>query len=228
MKIAEIYKSIQGEGLLSGTPSVFVRASGCNLRCWFCDTPYASWAPEGTDMAVDEVVAQVEEWDCRHVVLTGGEPMLFAELIPLAEQLRAQGRHITIETAGTLYLPVVCDLMSISPKLAGSAPSLSEHPHWSRRHQRERYQPEVLGALIAEYDYQLKFVIDLPEEVAEVEQFLQKFPCVEPRRVLLMPQGIDQNELKQRGRWLAPACHQRGWTFCPRQQIEWFGPVRGT
>ena len=113
---------MQGEGLLTGTPSVFVRASGCNLRCWFCDTPYASWTPEGEDLSVDEILAQVERHDCRHVVITGGEPMLFAELIPLTAALRAAGRHITIETAGTLYLPVQCDLMSISPKLANSTP----------------------------------------------------------------------------------------------------------
>src|SRR5215212_5811311 len=93
MRIAEIYRSVQGEGLLTGVPSVFVRASGCNLRCWFCDTPYASWRPEGRDMSTDEIVAQVEEWDTRHVVVTGGEPMLFAELIPLCEQLQAVGRH---------------------------------------------------------------------------------------------------------------------------------------
>ena len=160
MKISEIYKSVQGEGLLTGTPSVFVRASGCNLRCWFCDTPYASWRPEGNDFAVDEIIAQIEEWDCRHVVLTGGEPMLFAELLPLAEQLRQSGMHITVETAGTLYLPVTCDLMSISPKFASSGPQPEKHPHWSRRHERQRYQPEVLNALMAEYDYQLKFVID--------------------------------------------------------------------
>ena len=78
MKIAEIYRSVQGEGLLTGVPSVFVRTSGCNLRCWFCDTPYTSWRPEGRDMSIDEIVAQVEEWDTRHVVVTGGEPMLFA------------------------------------------------------------------------------------------------------------------------------------------------------
>src|SRR5512134_1612341 len=107
MRIAELYSSRQGEGFLTGTDSVFVRASGCNLRCWFCDTPYTSWEPEGNDLTVDEILAECEEWDARHVVLTGGEPMLFAELIPLAEQLAGQGRHITIETAGTLYLPVV-------------------------------------------------------------------------------------------------------------------------
>ena len=228
MKIAEIYKSIQGEGLLTGTPSVFVRASGCNLRCWFCDTPHASWLPEGNDVAVDEIVAQIEEWDCRHVVLTGGEPMLFAELLPLAEQLRERALHITIETAGTLYLPVKCDLMSISPKFASSAPDATAHPHWSRRHARQRYQPEVLRALMSEFDYQLKFVIDREQDLAELEQFLADFPALRTDRILLMPQGRTREALQDREPWLASYCHDRGHTFCPRRQIEWFGPVRGT
>lgn len=228
MKIAEIYKSVQGEGLLTGTPSVFVRASGCNLRCWFCDTPFASWQPEGIDYAVDEIVAEIEEWDCQHVVLTGGEPMLFAEMMPLCEKLRSLGRHVTIETAGTLFLPVACDLMSISPKLAGSGPNLAEHPHWSRRHERQRFQPKVIRQLLAAFDYQLKFVINVETEIAEVEAFLSRFPNVRSERVLLMPQGTTQDELSCRGVWLEPACVERGWNFCPRKQIEWFGPVRGT
>ena len=228
MKIAEIYKSVQGEGLLTGTPSVFVRASGCNLSCWFCDTPYASWQPEGKDISVDEIVAQVEEWDCRHVVLSGGEPMLFAELLPLAERLRGGGWHITVETAGTLYLPVACDLMSISPKFASSGPSAREHPHWSRRHERERYQPEVLAALMAEYNYQLKFVIDRPTDLQDVKRFLAEFPEVESQRVLLMPQGRTEGELQDRSNWIESHCTEQGWSFCPRKQIEWYGPVRGT
>ncbi|MHC4178583.1 MAG: 7-carboxy-7-deazaguanine synthase QueE, partial [Planctomycetota bacterium] len=115
MRIAEIFRSIQGEGFLTGTESVFVRTSGCNLRCSYCDTPYASWTPEGDDLSADEIVARVDGLDCDHVVLTGGEPMLFAELIPLTAALRGgmptgkrghgTGQHITIETAGTLYLP---------------------------------------------------------------------------------------------------------------------------
>ncbi len=228
MKIAEIYKSVQGEGLLTGTPSVFVRASGCNLRCWYCDTPFTSWRPEGIDYAVDEIVAEVEEWDCSHVVLTGGEPMLFAELIPLAEALRLRGRHITIETAGTLYLPVECDLMSISPKLSSSGPDPSQFPHWHRRHERQRFQFDVISQLIELCDYQLKFVIDQRTEIAEVEQFLDHFPGICTDRVLLMPQGVTQEQLAARSEWLEPICIQRGWTFCPRKQIEWFGPVRGT
>ena len=134
VRIAEIYLSIQGEGLLTGCESVFVRTSGCNLRCWFCDTPFASWNPEGEDLSISEIVRQVRSHDCRHVVLTGGEPMLWSELVPLTTALRREGHHITIETAGTLYLPVHCDLLSLSPKLASSTPDRRRHPQIGRAH----------------------------------------------------------------------------------------------
>lgn len=228
MRITEIYRSVQGEGFLTGVPSVFVRASGCNLRCWFCDTPYASWRPEGRDMSTDEIVAQVEEWDCEHVVLTGGEPMLFAELIPLCARLRAIGRHVTIETAGTLYLPVECDLMSISPKFATSAPAVETHSRWHRRHERERHRPEVIRQLIAKYDYQIKFVIDSRSDLDAVSSYLAELPEISRERVLLMPQGTDQEQLAARAAWVRPYCEEEGLVFCPRKQIEWFGLVRGT
>jgi len=228
VKIAEIYRSVQGEGLLTGTASVFVRPSGCNLRCWFCDTPYASWQPEGRDLSVDEIVAQVEEWDCRHVVLTGGEPMLFSESIPLTAALRAGGRYITIETAGTLYLPVTCELMSISPKLASSGPPASVGARWKRRHQRVRLQPDVLNRLIDEYPYQLKFVVDSPADCREVLSVLDALRSPDRRRVLLMPQGTDSETLAATASWLRPFCRQHELTYCPRRQIEWFGSVRGT
>jgi 7-carboxy-7-deazaguanine synthase len=228
MRIAEIYRSIQGEGLLTGVPSVFVRASGCNLRCWFCDTPYASWRPEGRDMSTDEIVAQVEEWDTQHVVVTGGEPMLFAELIPLCKSLRAIGRHVTIETAGTLHLPVSCDLMSISPKFASSAPPTETEPHWHRRHERERHRPDVIRQLLAHYTYQLKFVVDRRSDLKDVRRYLTEFPEISRDRVLLMPQGTEQDGLNARAEWLRPYCESHGFIFCPRKQIEWYGPVRGT
>jgi 7-carboxy-7-deazaguanine synthase len=228
MRIAEIYRSLQGEGLLTGLPSVFVRTSGCNLRCWFCDTPYTSWRPEGRDMSTDEIVAQVEEWDTRHVVVTGGEPMLFAEMIPLCTRLQAIRRHVTIETAGTLYLPVDCDLMSISPKFASSAPSAERHPRWHRRHERERHRPDVIRRLVREYEYQVKFVVDSRADLREVARYLAEFPEISCERVLLMPQGTDQHELEARATWLRPYCQAHGFVFCPRKQIEWFGSVRGT
>lgn len=228
MRIAELYESTQGEGFLTGTESAFVRVSGCNLRCWFCDTPYASWQPEGDDLSVDEILARVLQFDVEHVVLTGGEPMLFAELIPLSEQLKKAGQHITIETAGTLYLPVSCDLMSISPKLANSVPSLERAPQWAGRHERTRHAPQVIERLIAEFPYQLKFVIDQIDDCLAVEAYLEQFPRVKRDRVMLMPQGIDPDQLADKSQWLADYCRQHGLRFCPRKQIAWFGMVRGT
>lgn len=228
MRIAEIFRSAQGEGLLTGTESVFVRASGCNLRCRYCDTPYASWQPEGTDLSVDEIIARVTEYDVRHVVLTGGEPMLFAELIPLTAELRRLGRHITIETAGTLYLPVACDLMSISPKLSNSTPSPQQHARWSHRHEQGRHVPEVIRRLVSEFPHQLKFVVDRPSDCEEIERYLGEFPEIARDRVLLMPQGTDTAELTERARWLQPYCVVHGAHYCPRRHIEWYGFVRGT
>lgn len=228
MRIAELFQSLQGEGLLAGTPSVFVRASGCNLRCRFCDTPYASWHPEGEDLATEEILARLAAFSAQHVVLTGGEPMLFAELIPLAQRLRDLGRHITIETAGTLYLPVACDLMSISPKRPNSTPSSLEEPRWAVRHERSRHVPDVMRRLTHEYPYQVKFVIDQPEDCEDVERYLEEFPSLDRGRIWLMPQGIDLAALQAKAAWLEPYCQAHGLRYCPRRQIEWFGLKRGT
>jgi 7-carboxy-7-deazaguanine synthase len=228
VRIAEIYLSIQGEGLLTGVESVFVRTSGCNLRCWFCDTPFASWSPEGEDLSTGEILDRVEQFDCQHVVLTGGEPMLFAELIPLADELRRRKLHITIETAGTLDLPVACDLMSISPKLSNSAPPQRQHPRWHRRHEQTRDAPAVIRRLAEDYAYQFKFVINKPRDCREVQAYLARLAQVDRSRVMLMPQGTDIEELVRRARWLKPYCEATGMRFCPRRHIEWFGPVRGT
>jgi len=228
MRIAEIYESIQGEGRLTGAQSVFVRASGCNLRCWFCDTPHASWQPEGEDLSVDEIVRRVLEFDAEHVVLTGGEPMLFAELVPICRQLKEAGRHITIESAGTLYLPLVCDLMSISPKLSNSTPTSEAAGAWSQRHEQTRHAPSVIRRLIDEHDYQFKFVINTPADCDEVNDYLREFPEVPRHHVWLMPQGTDRRELEQIAAWLEPYCRRHGYHYCPRKQIEWFGLVRGT
>jgi len=228
MRIAEIFQSLQGEGRLTGTESVFVRVGGCNLRCSFCDTPYASWSPEGEELSVERIVARVEPFGSRHVVLTGGEPMLFDEAVPLCVELHRLGQHLTIETAGTLYLPVACDLMSLSPKLSNSTPSPESDLQWARRHEKQRHRADVVRRLVAEYDYQVKFVVDRPEDCREIESYLAELPEIDRGRTMLMPQGIDQEELAKKARWLKPYCEQHGLQYCARRQIEWFGQQRGT
>src|SRR5258706_1565874 len=101
MKVSEIFYSIQGEGKLVGVPSVFVRASGCNLRCTWCDTPYASWQPEGEDVQVEQILARVRVFPARHVVITGGEPMIMPDIAALCSALKSAASHITIDTAAT-------------------------------------------------------------------------------------------------------------------------------
>ncbi len=238
MLISEIYVSRQGEGRLTGTPSVFVRTSGCNLRCGFCDTPFTSWNPEGQQMELGEIVAQVagSEDDgnpVRHVVLTGGEPMLARGIESLCRQLAQGGFHVTIETAGTLERNLHCDLMSISPKLSNSTPSLERAGQWAQRHEQTRYRPEVTAALIGRHDYQLKFVVEAESDLKEIEKYIEDVTsagsvAVDRSKVLLMPEGIEPGTLEQRALWLEPLCQERGFSWCPRMHILWYGNRRGT
>ncbi|MBV8902776.1 MAG: 7-carboxy-7-deazaguanine synthase QueE, partial [Acidobacteriia bacterium] len=172
MKIAELFYSVQGEGALVGVPSAFIRTSGCNLRCVWCDTPYTSWRPEGEEFSLDEVMARVRSWPAKHVVVTGGEPMIAPEIVPLTERLKEAGLHVTVETAGTVFKPVACDLMSISPKLANSTPR--EDPVWAGQHERLRINWEALCRLISEYEYQLKFVVAAPSDLEEIHALVSE------------------------------------------------------
>jgi 7-carboxy-7-deazaguanine synthase len=229
MRIAEIFYSIQGEGLLAGVPSIFIRTSGCNLRCHWCDTPYASWKPEGPEMSIEEILKKISEWDCNHIVLTGGEPMIAPDLPELAAVLKKQKKHITIETAGTI-LPngIPCDLASLSPKLANSTPSLERDPAWAKKHETTRLQPEVIAEWIRKYPFQLKFVVSSEKDLAEIKDLLSRLPPVPFHLILLMPEGIDNKTLASRSPWLVEICKREGFRFCPRLHIELFGHTRGT
>ena len=229
MRIAEIFHSIQGEGLLAGVPSIFIRTSGCNLRCHWCDTPYASWKPEGPEMSVEEILKKLTEWNCDHVVLTGGEPMIAPDLPELATVLKKQNKHITIETAGTI-LPngIPCDLASISPKLSNSTPSSERDPAWAKKHEAIRLQSEVISEWIRKYPFQLKFVVSSENDLAEIKDLLSRLPPVPLHQILLMPEGIDVKTLATRSPWLVDICKREGFRFCPRLHIELFGNTRGT
>jgi 7-carboxy-7-deazaguanine synthase len=223
LRIAEVFYSLQGEGALLGVPSIFIRTSGCNLRCAWCDTPYASWQPEGGDQDLDQILAAARSFSAaRHVVVTGGEPMIAPEIVPLSVRLRALGLHITVETAGTVFQPVECDLMSISPKLANSTPS----GPFAARHDELRIHPAVLGELMARYPYQLKFVVEKPADLEEIRALVLDLGA-ERERVILMPEGTDRDRLRERAVWLAEICKQEAFRFSPRLHVALWGHRRG-
>jgi 7-carboxy-7-deazaguanine synthase len=226
MKISEIFYSVQGEGALIGVPSVFVRTSGCNLRCVWCDTPYTSWNPEGREMTVDSILGEVRAFDSSHVVLTGGEPMIVHQSIPLTKAFAEAGLHITIETAGTVFEPVICDLMSISPKLANSTPHEREGGKWAAQHERLRYRPEVLRQLMSAYDYQLKFVVSSPEDLTEINAIVKELSA-DRSRVQLMPEGTNAQTIQERGRWLAEVAKREHYRLTPRLHVDLWSDERG-
>ena len=231
MLISEIFYSLQGEGELTGVPSVFVRTSGCNLRCAWCDTPYASWNPEGEPRNVAQIVAEVESHPtARHVVLTGGEPMIAKEIRELAAELRKIGQHITIETAATVAPDgIVCDLASLSPKLLNSAPDPVEHATWRKKHEATRWQPEVVRAWIDAYPYQFKFVVARPEDIDEMEHMLAALHREIPRpKILLMPEATSLEKMRTRAGWRGELCKTRGYRYAHRLQLELYGNKRGT
>ena len=131
MKVNEIFYSLQGEGHYTGTPAVFVRFAGCNLRCWFCDTEFET----GEEMSEDEIVRAVSQFPSRYVVLTGGEPTMQLTA-SLCDKLHAQGYYLMMETNGTRPLPEGCriDWITCSPKLIEAGEGMRKLANIRLRH----------------------------------------------------------------------------------------------
>jgi 7-carboxy-7-deazaguanine synthase len=231
MQVLEIYQSKQGEGIWTGQSSVFVRFFGCPLRCRFCDTPYARMSAEdsgvGADLNPEEIAGRILLLDTPHVVLTGGEPMITPEIVELTKQLKDFDYQITIETSGTIFQPVFCDLMSISPKLPNTVP-LDGDPEIALYHDRERSKPEIVQQLMLRYNYQLKFVVDTEKDMYEVDEYLLQLHGIVPNRVLLMPQAVDVETMHKKANWIEPFCEAKGYRYCPRMQLVWYGNKRRT
>jgi 7-carboxy-7-deazaguanine synthase len=225
MHIAEVFESIQGEGPWAGTPSLFIRTSGCNLRCSFCDTPYTSWKPEGNAWTLPELVRKITDSTAPDVVLTGGEPLLVPALPDLASAAQRLGRRVTIETAGTVDLDIQADLIAISPKLANSTPTGTP---WAARHDAARCRPDVVKSLIQRAPAILKFVIDQPDDISEVVQWLSLVPEIDRSCVWLMPEARSREQLRQKSEWLRTLAREQGFNFSSRLHVEMFGNQRGT
>jgi 7-carboxy-7-deazaguanine synthase len=235
MVVNEIFYSLQGEGLLAGTPSVFIRLAGCPVGCVWCDTKYAWDANEGEELPIPEIVNKIVKWPCRYVVITGGEPMVNPQLSDLARALKERNKHITIETAGIKFVAgLVCDLMSVSPKLSNSGQKIKTTPlrlgSPANRLPGQAGQADPFFSvreLIRRYPYQLKFVVDSPDDLPEIQQAIEQIGGIPDEKVMLMPQAKKRDELIAKSPMVAQLCKEAGYVFCQRMHILLYDGMKG-
>ncbi|KTG11206.1 radical SAM protein [Haloprofundus marisrubri] len=229
LPINELFVSLQGEGKLAGVPSVFVRTSGCNLRCWFCDSYHTSWEPTHAWMGLDEILAEIESFDADHVVLTGGEPLIHDTSTVLLRELADRGYHTTVETNGTIVPDAPVDLASISPKLESSTPTPDRDPkgdgEWAEKHENRRIDLDALATLVDRHGFQLKFVVTGREDMAEIESLVAdlrdaaNMPIYDDD-VLLMPEGQTREQLDDTRELVADLALEHGYRYTPRIHVD--------
>ncbi|MBX3742330.1 MAG: 7-carboxy-7-deazaguanine synthase QueE [Akkermansiaceae bacterium] len=239
----EIFHTIQGEGISTGAPAVFIRASRCNLRCFWCDTDH-TWNFEGTPWAhekdsipgykkhvKEEVTFEIEPaeaaerilaYDCDRTVITGGEPLLQQEdFLKVISHIRAEDpeHQFEVETNGTRIptpeFAAAVNQFNISPKL-GNAGML----------EKTRINPAALAFFTLHPNAWFKFVVATPADLEEIEHYILQHGL--PRkRILLMPEGRTSAELDRTSEWLAEICRDRRFRFCDRLHVRIWGDKRG-
>lgn len=230
------FYTIQGEGKYCGYPSVFIRTSGCNLRCaWrnpdgtitLCDTPHTSFKAEKYKFDLEQLITKVTSFGVKHIVITGGEPFLQNELEYLCQALLKKNHFITIETNGTIYRNLGDVFLSISTKLSSSEAS----DKYKKLQQDNRIKLDVLTKLISDHDYQLKFVVNSQEDINEIkklEETLRLYTNTNVNnKIWVMPQGISEEQIQGKMKSLFEICKVNGWKYSDRLHIRAYGQQRG-
>lgn len=248
--------TIQGEGRLAGTPSIFVRLQGCNLRCIWrdadgnivpCDTRHASFDNEGQKvMEVADIVKIIEQnrGNINHVVITGGEPMLQARgLVELLDRLKVMNIHTTIETNGTIFneqCVKLASLMSISPKLPSSIPSEDK---LSVRGYIADFQTIKHAKIIADIRplqqiidavrkyknaLQLKFVVASLQDADDIKSyFIDRLRDISTDDIFVMPMATTAEAMHRNGLFAMKMAIENNWHYSPRLHIDMFGNREG-
>ncbi|HTY80605.1 MAG TPA: 7-carboxy-7-deazaguanine synthase QueE [Candidatus Bathyarchaeia archaeon] len=216
-RVAEVFYSIQGEGVTAGLPAVFVRLQGCTVGCSWCDTRY-SWDPEGgRPVDVEALTLEASAFPCRHAVVTGGEPLESPLFAPLVRSLISAGFTLEVETSGTLTPPAGLDRgiqWNVSLKLAASGVA-----------DDARIRPDTIRSFLSREAW-WKFVVTDDPDVAEVLRLAERFAL--PRgRILLQAEAVRREELIERSPWVAEACRRHGFRFSPRLHVMLWGARRG-
>lgn len=218
MHIAEIFYSIQGEGTHTGKPAIFIRLTGCHLRCVWCDSKFTWNMKSGKKMIIDQIIKTLKKYPCKHLVITGGEPLLqqpvLRELLKKLNPPQTKNYYIEVETSGSLQPQIneLVDQYNCSPKLSNAKNrpipyriSLPKFP------QEKTYY---------------KFVIDKKSDIKELKKFI-KDHALPKDKIILMPQGTTKSEIAKRTTWLAEICKKENWRLSTRLHIEIWGNKRG-
>ncbi len=233
LNVSEIFRSIQGEGIHTGVPALFVRLARCNLACSWCDTPYTwdferfEYATEVKPWPVEELAARVLADSPGHVVVTGGEPLLQHRAIrtllqkvdSVRDELHEPRDFVEVETNGTVPPPAELferiDQWNVSPKLASSGEP-----------RRRRIRRGALERLLETGRAHLKLVVSSEQDLREADALLAELG-VPPNRVLFMPQATTRQALEARGPWVAEQALVRGVRYSSRLHVQLYGDRRG-
>ncbi len=239
LKISEIFCSIQGEGISSGIPCVFIRLSNCNLKCSWCDTKYTwDWDNydiniETKEISIDEIAERIFEFsEINRLVITGGEPLLQQNnLIFLLKKIKNNNKdkknekpfYIEIETNGTILpnkaLTSMIDQWNVSPKTSNSNNS-------QYGINLDKIYEGTLTFYTTLKNAFFKFVIDNDKDLIEVEQNIKKFDLPKSR-VILMPQATTKEKIMEKSDWLKEYTNGNNTLFSSRLQVLLWDNQRG-
>lgn len=209
--ISEIFYSLQGEGPNIGQPTVFVRTTGCNLHCDWCDEPEALDVKKGIQMTTEKILKEIQKHNIKFVDITGGEPMLQQQqLLPLLQHLKDLGYSIEIETNGSFESKIDDTIThyNCSPKFSNSG---------NKPYKLKLKNPKTF----------YKFVADTPEDIQEVLHFITS-ENLPKEKCSLSPQCRTEEEAFQKSLWLMEECKTHNLKFSPRMHIYYWGNKKGT
>lgn len=208
MRVSEIFYSLQGEGQSLGTPVIFIRLSGCHLRCVWCDSKFTWDLKSGKEMSTTEIIKEIKKFPSKHLVITGGEPLIQqSSLKELFQEL--PNYYIEMETSGSLksHLDDYINHYNCSPKLSNSK---------NKEIRLEKFPSEKTY---------YKFVVSDEKNLTEIKAFIKKHK-LQKDKIFLMPEGIKKRKLQEKSLWLAEICKRENLRFTPRLHINIWGNKR--
>ena len=225
MKVSEIFSSIQGEGPHAGKPSIFLRTALCNLKCVWCDTKYTwdwdnyDYSKEVHELPIEKVLEKIKEFEPKHLVITGGEPLIQQNDIASLLSKLGDDYFVEVETDCTI-IPNSAMLehvnhWNVSPKTSNSGNS-----------REAREIPQCYDFFVKLENCVFKFVIENESDLVEIDELITKY-SIPKNKILLMPQASTKDELNSTKESVEKLATKNDMLFSSRLQVERWGNQRG-